>query len=164
MNVIRAVFNYIEEVAGKNFRIFTSAGRPDEVITGRIMQHYGYMSKPPLGLDHVCLQYGDNNISVAETSGASNITLNHGDVIIFTDPNSNGDLENSIYLAAPADGVDGVSIGIFSDGTISIDTPKAGIIMDKDGVIEIKNDNGTISMATNGTVSINGGNLSVQAS
>ena len=67
INIIRGI---IKSITGNTNRFFKSSGRPDEEIQGKIYQHYGFRSAPPAGVEHLTIQYGNNNVSVAENDGA----------------------------------------------------------------------------------------------
>ena len=69
IDVIRGVLKSIATTANNTYQTFVAFGRPDETISGRLMQHYGFTSIPPEGTELITLQYGNNCYSVAENTG-----------------------------------------------------------------------------------------------
>ena len=76
------------------YRTFFSTGRPDEALSGKFYQHFGFASTPTKA-DMIVLQWGNNCISVAETDGQQP-TLNDGETCLYINKNS--------YIRIKADG------------------------------------------------------------
>lgn len=89
---------------------FTGTGRAGESLSGMMVQHYGFSSVPPAGIELITLQYGNNNISVAENDGSGKTNtiarletnLPEGSVAIYTPMQDNND-NTLVILLKPGD-------------------------------------------------------------
>lgn len=93
MDIIRGL---IQTLTGSVNRIFTAFGRPDETIKGKLYQHFGFRSSPPVGCELLTIQYGNNNVCVAENDGSAPGTVvvpNTNETAIYS---NNG--KNSVWL------------------------------------------------------------------
>jgi hypothetical protein len=128
------------------YKTFFGTGRADEHITGKMYQHYGFSSMPPTNAcELITLQYGNNNISIAENDGGqvANISMAQNDVMLYG--KNQDDDYNSIYLNMKSGGV---KIEIESTG---------GISMQADQDIDMAAPDGNIGLsATRGTVALLG--------
>lgn len=80
VDVIRAI---LKTVTNGVYRTFTADGRSDETLGGKMMQHYGFSSKPLAGTEILTVQYGNNNFSIAENDGDIKPDLDPGDVALY---------------------------------------------------------------------------------
>ena len=84
INFIRTL---IKTLIGTGDRYFTGQGRPDETISGKMYQHYGFRSIPIENCELMTVQYGNNNVSVAENDGnllATSSSTVAGDVTVYS--------------------------------------------------------------------------------
>ena len=79
---IRAILKKVVGLSD-SYRSAIAEGRPDELIATKMTQHYGFRSYPPEGTELHCLQFGNNNFSLAENDGSKAFNLSEGDVIIY---------------------------------------------------------------------------------
>jgi phage gp45-like len=83
--MIQVIRGIIKSFVTGVYNTFTADGRPDETISGTQYQHYGFSSSPPVGVECISLQYGQNNVSVAEAAGnlVTLYNLEEGDVVLY---------------------------------------------------------------------------------
>lgn len=86
LQLIRGILTSITTSAQKAYRTFVAEGRVDETISGKIMQHYGYISIPPAGSELITLQFGNNSFSVAENEPVVVSAMANGDVLLYVSP------------------------------------------------------------------------------
>lgn len=144
ITLIRGILDDISGlVSSVAYRVFTAFGRPDEILRGRLYQHYGFRSVPPKGVEVLTLQQGNSNVSVAEMDGQTigNKALESGDTYLYSSDNNfvwltNKDSLFSVFLAAKKNIVISTS-----DGDISInnlkDTGDINIEVQSNGHINI---------------------------
>jgi phage gp45-like len=124
------------------YRTFFGTGRADEHISGKMYQHYGFASMPPEGAELITMQYGNNNISIAENDGSvvSTVDLQKNDVMVYA---KNGDEFSflnmfmklgSVLMSMETTG----DFAVQADKDITLDTP--------DGNIEMSATSGTMAL------------------
>ena len=81
--MIRGIVTSVVEGVIKRF---TASGRADETISNReYLQHYGYTSRPLPGAELIILREGNNIIAVASDDRRYRISLENGEVALYTD-------------------------------------------------------------------------------
>lgn len=131
INFIRAL---IKTLTGTGDRYYTGTGRPDETTTGKMYQHYGFRSVPIENCELMTVQYGNNNVSIAENDGnLLSTSLVTGDTAVYS---VHGTKSNIIALHAD-------QLNIQSDTLITIrirDKTKSvviGYIPDTPGPLDV---------------------------
>jgi hypothetical protein len=120
--MIKFIRSILSKLTFGKHSVFEGSGRVDETITGVMAQHYGFASVPPKGVELYTLQFGNNNISVAENDGTGKTTVpgpkTPGTVVIYTPSQDNGGKQLSIGCtpADPAISGDKPSIALFAAG------------------------------------------------
>jgi len=122
IRVLRGILTALTDIAGTVYRQFTADGRVDEEITGVMYQHYGFASSPKPGADLVTLQYGNNNISVAENDGSLRPSLDPGDVALYA--NGAAGSFNGILIQPAGNSIDILT----TDGSIHLVADGSSII------------------------------------
>ena len=158
IKIIRAI---LKTLTGTVYRTFTADGRPDELIGGKLVQHYGFSSSPPVGTELVTLQMGNNNFAVAENDGSIKPDLDEGDTALY----SIGSGENFIGMLIQKEG-NAINM-MTTDGTIAItamsDTMGTQIDIESDTVNITSDGDGNVNITTDsGAVRINSGNISFE--
>lgn len=111
--IIKFIRALIKTITGTSSRYFEASGRPDETVSGKMYQHYGFRSNPLPNTELMTIQYGNNNVSVAENDGnlLSTTSQDVGDVVVYSVHNSTE--KNVVSLK-----IDGINIQ--SDKIITI--------------------------------------------
>jgi len=140
IDIIKASLINLVAAGNAAYRTFTAYGRGNEIVSGKIFQHYGFRSQPKQGADLVTVQYGNNSVSVAENDGnLYPVALKEGQVAVY------------------ADGADGSEVVI---ALHSNDNVEGG---DK-GLIDIHTANGSIQIiAGNNQITITQNNAGITA-
>lgn len=126
--MLKFIRSIIRTIIGKTDRSYTADGRPDEKLSGKMYQHYGFRSSPPPGIELVHLEQGNLGFSVAENDGSIfSADQETGDVAVYSQHNGKS---NAIVLGADA-------VGIFGD----TDDTETAVYVDADNVdLSAKND------------------------
>lgn len=83
MKLIRSKIASIKEGV---IKLFTGAGRLKEIFTNReYFQHYGFTSRPLQGSEGIVLIQGNNIIMIASDDRRYRISLEEGEVALYTD-------------------------------------------------------------------------------
>ncbi len=100
--MIRAIIQSAWEGVIKRF---TASGRPNETITDReIFQHYGFTSMPQDGAEGIVIHEGNHYIMIAEDDRRYRISVEQGEVCIYTDEGDNIHFERGKQLVITSGG------------------------------------------------------------
>lgn len=97
LQVIRGILTSFTQAV---YRKFKGTGRVGETIAGTSYQHYGFCSVPLPGTEIITLQYGNNNVAIAENDGAGRPpVMAAGSVAIYLPSADSSDPKCLIYLS-----------------------------------------------------------------
>jgi hypothetical protein len=68
-NVIQVFRSLLVSITGTVYRIFSAKGLADQTLAGKMYQHFGFRSTPPVDTELATIKFGNNIISVAENDG-----------------------------------------------------------------------------------------------
>jgi hypothetical protein len=105
--MIKFIRSILSKLTFGKHTVFEGSGRVDETITGVMAQHYGFASVPPEGVELYTLQFGNNNVSVAENDGKGKTEIARtqgsfgpGTVAVYT-PLSDNNNKTLLMLLVP---------------------------------------------------------------
>lgn len=133
-------------------------GLAGETVAGELFQHYGFTSSPLAGAEYICIPVGGNSqhaVVVASEDGRYRLTLNNGEVALYTDEGDKVHLKRGRVIEMETD-----TLIVKATTKVSFQTP----LLETSGTVTIEKGLAVKgNIVTNGSIGA-GGNILAQGS